>query len=131
MSFLLDTNACIALLKGTDADLAKRLRVSKPEQFKLCSPVKAELFYGARKSERVNDNLALLTKFFEPFESFTFDDSAAEQYGIVRAILSRSGNPIGSNDLLIASIALAHDLTLLTKNLREFVKVPGLRTESW
>lgn len=131
MSYLLDTNICIALLKGHDKILAKKLRNHSPSDFFLCSVVKAELLYGARYSKRVAENLALLERFFTQFQSMPFDDRAAEFYGTARAILAKAGTPIGANDLLIASIAQSNNLILLTKNRREFSLVPGLNVEDW
>lgn len=97
----------------------------------LCSVVKAELPHGARRSDGVAENLSQLTRFFEPFASLAFDDRAAEHYGLIRADLERAGNLIGPNDLLIAAIALAHDLTLVTANTGEFCRVAGLKVEDW
>lgn len=131
MSYLLDTNICIALLKGSEKAFIKKFQEAEPSSFYLCSVVKAELFYGAHKSERVNQNLELLEKFFAQFRSIDFNDEAAEFYGITRALLSKAGTPIGANDLLIASIAQVNRLTLITRNLREFSRVPGLRCEVW
>jgi tRNA(fMet)-specific endonuclease VapC len=131
MSYLFDTNICIALLKGEDLPLVERIKSQPPSLFMLCSVVKAELLYGARKSARVEANLSLFERFFTQFQSVPFDDKAAEFYGITRAILTQAGTPIGANDLLIASIAQTHDLTLLSRNHREFSRVPGLRIETW
>lgn len=128
---LLDSNVCIAFLNGTDANLRTRLTSENPEEVVLCSTVKAELLYGARNSAHVARNLARLTEFFAPFESLSFDDDAAEIYGLVRAQLRREGRPIGGNDLIIAATALAADVTLVTRNQEEFRRVPGLRVEVW
>lgn len=129
--YLLDTNICIALLKDKDSTLRSRLQKSNPEEFSLCSVVKAELLFGARHSQKIDANLRKLEDFFAPFVSFGFDDAAAQHYGIIRSLLAKIGQPIGSNDLLIASIALSNDATLITRNHREFVRVPGLRWEEW
>lgn len=131
VSYLLDTNICIALLTGKDKTLVSKVQSCTPDQFYLCSVVKAELLYGARYSQRVEENLSLLNTFFAQFMSFAFDDPASEFYGILRALLNKAGTPIGANDLFIASIAQAHDLTVLTRNRKEFSQVPGLRIESW
>lgn len=131
MSYLLDTNIAIALLKGQDGGLIKKIHSYKPQDFYLCSVVKAELFFGARNSQKINHNLTLLDQFFAQFESLPFDDSAAEHYGTLRALLSRLGTPIGAHDLEIASIAQSHDLTVLTRNRKEFIRVPNLRVETW
>lgn len=131
MRYLLDTNICIAIIHRPDLDLISRFSQFKPSDFALCSVVKGELIYGARKSPRVTENLQVLETFFAPFESLAFDDKAAEFYGINRMILAKSGTPIGTNDLFICSIALAHDLTVLTRNFSEFSRVPGLKVERW
>lgn len=129
--FLLDTNACIRLLNGTSPALSDRLRQVDPSEVCLCSVVKAELMYGARRSTRVAENSDLLRHFFLPFQSFAFDDPCADHCGRVRAELAARGTPIGPNDLLIAATALAHNLTLVTRNSREFSRVTGLRLEDW
>jgi len=131
VSFVLDTNVCIAFLKGEDAALRDRLLALDASDLFLCSVVKAELIYGARHSARVEANLAKLEAFFRPFESLPFDDRAAEIYGLVRSQLRRSGTPIGSNDLMIASIALAAEATLVSRNQAEFRRVVGLPLEEW
>jgi tRNA(fMet)-specific endonuclease VapC len=131
LSYLLDTNICVDLLRRRDKDLLARIRARDPRDLHLCSVVKAELLFGARKSERVEDNLTLLAAFFSQFASLPFDDRAAEFYGIARAALEAAGTPIGANDLLIASIGQAHDLTVVTRNRSEFARVPGLRWEEW
>ncbi len=129
--YLLDTNACIKLLNGTSPALASALHRHDPVEILLCAVVKAELLFGARRSARVTENLALLARFFEPFASLPFDDVCAEHYGTIRAELTRDGSPIGPNDLLIAATARAHDLALVTHNTREFSRVTGLRVVDW
>ncbi len=131
MKLLLDTNICIALLAGREADAVRRLRACAPRDVFLCSVVKAELYFGARNSLRVDENLSRLSVFFAAFESLTFDDAAAEEYGVIRCQLERLSTPIGANDLLIAAIAVRHDATLVTRNESEFRRVSGLRVDPW
>lgn len=131
MTWLLDTSACIPLINGVDARAAERLLGHSPGSFRLCSVVKAELHFGAHNSARVAENLQRVEAFCRAFESLPFDDAAAERYGVVRAQLQREGRLIGANDLMIASIALAGGLTLATRNLGEFTRVPGLDVERW
>jgi tRNA(fMet)-specific endonuclease VapC len=128
---LLDTNICIAYLNGTDPGVRDKLLALAPSEVCLCSVVKAELLFGARKSAKVKDNLEKLTAFFLPFDSLLFDDRAAEQYGVIRAQLERDGTPIGANDMLIASIAMAQDVELVTRNQEEFTRIAGLRVDTW
>ena len=131
MRYLLDTNACIALLKGSPAPVVERLRQQDPSSVVVCAVVKAELLYGARHSERVATNLDRLARFFAAFQSLPFDDLAAEHAGAIRAELAATGKPIGPNDLLIAAIGRSRDLTVVTANTREFRRVVGLRVEDW
>ena len=129
--FLLDTNVCIRILNGSSPPVAARLQATNPAEVRLSAVVKAELLYGARKSTRIDDNLRLLRRFFIPFVSLPFDDRCAEEAGLIRLDVERSGRPIGPNDLLIAASARAHDLVLVTHNRREFGRIPGLRVEDW
>ena len=133
MIHLPDTNAWIGYLRGRDAALVHRFQQANPGEIGLCSVVLAELFYGAYHgpSTARAHNLGLLAQLSRNFESLPFDDAAADQYGRLRAHLAGAGMLIGPNDLLIASIALAHNLILVTQNLREFIRVPGLLIEDW
>ena len=129
--YLLDTNACIAVLNGSSQLLIARLRSHNPGDILLCSIVKAELIYGAYHSSRAADNLRLLDRFFEPFISLPFDDACCDICGRIRSDLARSGTPIGPNDLLIAATTVANDLTLITANTKEFGRVAGLSIANW
>ncbi len=93
--------------------------------------MKAELLFGAFRSADPARSRSVFEDFFGHYESLPFDDNAAFQYGILRARLSAAGTPIGPNDLLIAAIALANNLTLVTHNTREFSLVPGPSLEDW
>lgn len=129
--YLLDTNACIRVLNGTSTKLVARLREREPAEIKLCPVVKAELVFGARRSSRIADNLRLLRRFFEPFQSLPFDDECAERYALIRSELERSGTPIGPSDMLIAATAVTHAAILVTHNVAEFSRVAGLVFEDW
>jgi tRNA(fMet)-specific endonuclease VapC len=99
----------------------------------LCSVVLAELYYGAMHSGATHQagNLALIAKLRQDFVSLPFDDQAAQEYGNIRQHLAALGTPIGPNDLMIATIALVHRMTLVTHNTFEFSRVPGLTLEDW
>jgi predicted nucleic acid-binding protein len=86
---LLDTNTCIALLNGTSAEVIDRFRRSAPASLVVCSVVRAELAFGARKSRRTAETLANVERFLAPLTSVPFDDRAADQYGVIRAELER------------------------------------------
>lgn len=131
MKYLLDTNTCIRYLNGRSVSIATRLHQLEEGEAVICSVVKAEMIFGALRSQRVERTLSEHQAFFHLFELLAFDDAAAGHYGRVRAKLSASGTPIGGNDLLIAAIALANGLTLVTHNTSEFQRVPNLQIEDW
>ena len=131
MIYLLDSNTCIGYLNGRAIGVLQRLQALPSEEVAVCSIVKAELFYGARRSNNPDRSIAQQQDFFNGFISLPFDDQSAVIYGQIRAQLAASGTPIGPNDLLIASIALANNLILVTHNTREFSRVEGLRLEDW
>lgn len=131
MTYLLDTNVCIDYLNGRVIRVREHMESLLPSEVVLCSVVKAELFYGAMKSANPPLTLVRQEPFISQFLSLPFDDAAAEKYGRLRAFLSKQGKPIGPNDLLIAAIALANNVTLVTHNTSEFGRVPGLQIEDW
>lgn len=131
MRYLLDTNTCIRVLTNRVPELVERWNRARPSEVRLCSVVKAELLFGAEKSARPDQVKQKLRVFFSRFKSMPFDDSAAAAYGKLRAVVERTGQRIGPNDLLIASIALSGGLTLVTHNVSEFGRVPGLLVEDW
>ena len=104
----------------------RRLMAAKPPDIKLCSVVKAELLYGASRSNNAVAARRKLELFFAPF-----DDRAAVEYGRLRGALAMAGTPIGANDLMIAAIGLSRQLTLVTHNTREFSRIAGLLIEDW
>jgi len=131
MKYLLDTNACIRYLTGRSQALRQRLDAAGEDEIALCSVVLAELCYGAAKSVSPGRVLEIQQRFVSRFRSLPFDDAAASIYGPIRADLERGGVPIGANDLLIAAIAVANGFALVTHNLGEFRRVPGLSVEDW
>jgi tRNA(fMet)-specific endonuclease VapC len=131
MTYLLDTNACIKYLNGRSENIRRNLESKQPQEMLVCSVVKAELFYGVQKSVKQKENMEKVHTFLDQFVSLSFDDKASEKYGEIRADLEKTGTPIGPNDLLIASIALANNVILVTHNTREFKRVKGLKIEDW
>ncbi len=131
MKYLLDTNTCIRHLNRRSIPIIRKLSSLSSDDIAVCSVVKAELFYGAAKSDTPEKTLATQQRFLNRFASPPFDDAAAEIYGVERARLAKLGTPIGPNDLLIAAIALANDLILVTHNTAEFGRVDGLKLEDW
>lgn len=131
MRWLLDTNAVSRYLADKDVALTQKIKSKTTREVCICSIVKAELLYGAWNSNRIVEKLAELKQVFEDLSSFDFDDAAAGEFGKLQAYLSQQGCRIGPNDTLIAAIALANDLTLVTHNTREFSRVPNLKIEDW
>ncbi len=134
MSYLLDTNSLVDhLRRGPGSKVTAQMLAAPPGSVYLCSVVLAELFYGARHGSGASQaaNLALIAGLRKRFASLPFDDRSAEEYGKVRAHLAALGTPIGPNDLMIAAIALANQMKLVTHNTAEFSRVPGLALEDW
>jgi tRNA(fMet)-specific endonuclease VapC len=129
MRYLLDANAVIALLNDATSGLAQRTRREKPEDMAISAIVAHELFYGAFKSRRATQNVALIDAL--QFAVLEFDREDARQAGEVRAFLAAKGTPIGPYDVLIAGQAMARNMILVTRNTGEFGRVPGLRIDDW
>jgi tRNA(fMet)-specific endonuclease VapC len=130
VKYLLDTNTCIGFFKNHPSITAK-IEETGFENLLLCTPVKAELWYGACKSRRILANQAILQAFFAQLQSLAFDDDSVEHYGEIRAFLAKMGTPIGANDLFIAAIARTYGVTLVTHNTKEFSRVPDILLEDW
>ncbi len=131
MQYLLDTNICIYIIKRKPPQVLKCFLDYVPGDIGISSITVAELTYGVEKSQRREQNSAALEQFLLPLEIADFDASAAQVYGGIRATPEKEGNPIGPLDLLIAAHALSLELTLVTNNEREFVRVPALAVENW
>lgn len=129
MRYLLDANAVIAALNEPAGLLSRRLHEVVPADVGVSAVVMHELYFGAFKSQRRDRNLALVDAL--RFEVLPFDTEDARNAGEIRASLAARGTPIGAYDLLIAGQARARGLTLITRNTREFERVPGLSTENW
>ena len=129
MRYLLDANAVISLLNDTTSKTAQRARREKVGDVAISAIVAHELFYGAFKSRRAIQNLALIDAL--QFEILEFDKEDARQAGEIRALLASKGTPIGPYDVLIAGQALARDMILVTRNTQEFGRVIGLQIEDW
>ena len=128
MKYLLGTNAVIAIL-NRNQDFIARLKQHLPSDFTVSSVVMFELYYEAGKSQKVTENLAKLDKLI--FEEITFDRLSAVMAGKIRANLSKQGTPIGPYDAMIAGQAVAHNLILITHNVKEFQRVADLKVEDW
>ena len=129
--YMLDTNIFIDFLRGRSPRILEMLQSSDTSLFKVPSIVKAELLLGANKSNQPVREQRRVEDLLLPFEIVPFDESAAYQYAKIRAELESAGETIGANDYLIAATALANSAILVTNNVNEFKRVPGLMVESW
>lgn len=130
MAYLLDTNAVIALMKSHVRVVASVRKAGRSELV-ICAPVEAELWFGASKSNRIDENRQHLKTLLDWLPSLLFTSEAARLSGEIRADLARKGTPIGPYDLQIAAIALANDCVLVTHNVGEFSRIAGLKLEDW
>ena len=128
---LLDTNICIYLMEGRSAPAAARLSDLPTGDIGVPAIAVAELRYAAVHSGRPETNLRRLNAFLAPLTLVPFDEQATHTYAGLKDTLVRAGTPIGPMDMLIAATALANDAILVTNNVREFSRVPGLRVENW
>jgi tRNA(fMet)-specific endonuclease VapC len=131
ISYLLDTNICIYIIKKRPEQVIERLRHTRISEVGVSSITLSELEYGAAKSSRPAQNKLAIIEFLAPFEILPYDDMAAQEYGKVRAYLEKQGTPIGSMDMLIAAHALSLNCILVTNNEREFRQIPTLKIENW
>lgn len=131
LRYLLDTNICIFIIKNKPAAVRERFAGLRTGEVGLSAVTEAELLHGVYKSVRVEHNLAAVLDFASQLVVLPFDSQVTETYGRIRAELERAGQPIGPLDFQIAATAVAHGLTLVTNNTREFARVPGLRLEDW
>jgi tRNA(fMet)-specific endonuclease VapC len=129
MRWLLDANAVIGLLRNRVSPLARRVRRENPADVAMSAIVAHELFYGAFKSVRSAQNLAVVDAL--QFPVIEFDREDARHAGQIRAFLSSGGLDIGPYHVLIAGQAVARDMILVTHNTGEFARVPGLQIEDW
>ena len=130
LKFLLDTNIVIYVIKrrpievmGVFNENAGRMAIS--------AITLSELFHGAEKSAKVAQNLAVVEEFASLLEVLPYTAKASQHYGAIRSALEKVGRTIGVNDLHIAAHARSEGLTLVTNNLGEFERVPGLMAENW
>lgn len=131
MPWLLDTNAVITLVTGRSEPLRRRVEASEPGMLSTSTIVAHELYFGAYRSRKIEFNLETLRLLFGDLVVLDLDREDARTAGEIRAALARQGTPIGPYDVLIAGQSRARGLTLVTNNLSEFQRVPGLALEDW
>lgn len=130
LKYMLDTNICIFTIKNRPEQVREAFK-RHSGQMSISTVTLMELIYGAEKSANPERNLADVEGFAARLEVLPYDTQAAAHSGQLRAELARMGKPIGPYDQMIAGHARAQGLILVTNNLREFERVPGLRVEDW
>ena len=130
LRYLLDTNLVIYVLKRRPIEVLETFNANA-ERMAISAITLAELMHGAEKSRHVEQNLATVENFCSRLEVLAYGAKAAQHYGSIRAALEKQGLPIGVNDLHIAAHARSEGLALVTNNLSEFARVPGLVVENW
>jgi len=130
VSYLFDTNAIIHLMELREP-LAARAKEIGPALIAVSTITLAELWFGASRSRRPGRSREEQDLALAPFRVLDFDATSADRYAAARARLADQGRPIGDRDLMIAAIALANRLTVVTSNVSEFERVEGLKVEDW
>lgn len=131
MKYMLDTNICIFMIKHKPESVMKKFMELQPSDVCISSITYAELVHRVEKSKAKEKNGIALAVMLSEIDILPFDSLAAQMYGTIKADLERKGMPIGPMDTLIAAHAKAVDVTLVTKNTREFCRVDDLRLEDW
>ena len=131
MTYMLDTNICIYVMKKKPENVLRRFREEMDGGICISSITLAELEYGMKHSSDPVKNEQALLRFLAPLSVLPFGAAAASEYGEMRAYLQSRGTPIGPLDMLIAAHARVEGMTLVTNNMREFERVPELDLENW
>jgi tRNA(fMet)-specific endonuclease VapC len=130
LAYMLDTNICIYVMKTYPPALKEKFN-ALAEQLCISSITLGELYYGAEKSMRRVENLTAIEQFAARLEVLPFGDKAAAHYGQLRAEMERAGTPCRPHDMQIGGHARSEGLILVTNNMREFSRMPGIRAENW
>jgi tRNA(fMet)-specific endonuclease VapC len=131
MNYLLDASICVLLIRQKSPQVLTRLTGHPITDIGISAMTVAELQYGVQKSSRPAQNEQALDQFLLPLTIISFDENDAVAYGQIRANLEAQGLPIGALDTLIAAQAVQYNLILVTNNVGEFARVPGLAIEDW
>lgn len=129
--YLLDTNICIYCIKNKPESVLKQLSLQRKHDIYISSITVAELEFGVEKSKYPERNRIALIEFLSIFKLLPFDDRDAQEYGKIKAELSRRENIIGPLDILIGSQAKSKRLVLITNNTKEFERIDELEIENW
>lgn len=129
--YLLDTNICIYIAKNQPIFVRERFERHSQQELAMSTVTLGELRFGAEKSQARERAMATIEQLAQMIQPCPLPMAAAEHYGSIRAALQKQGLPIGNNDLWLAAHARAEGWILVTNNVREFARVPGLQVENW
>lgn len=130
LKYMLDTNIIIYTIKNKPEKVRQAFKKHNG-QMSISAVTWGELVYGAEHSSQPEKNLHIIESMAARLEVLAFNQEAATHFGQLRAELRKSGTPIGPYDMMIAGHARAEGLILVTNNIREFERVPGLRLDNW
>ena len=128
---MLDTNICIYLIKNRPLEVREKFNQYEVGEIAISSISVSELYYGVEKSQHTEKNRQALALFLAPLNILDYNEKASISYGNIRSKLQSKGVVIGSLDMLIAAHAKSLDITLITNNTKEFIRVEGLKLENW
>ncbi len=131
MKYLLDTNTCIRFINGRAPQIREHMRQIEDSDIAISTITQAEMYAGSARSQTPQRSRAKQEAFFIRFQSLPFDEESADEFGRIRAHLESRGTPIDPYDMLISSIAVVNNLSLVTHNIREFERIPWLTLEDW
>lgn len=132
MKYLLDTNICIYIINEKPKKVLEKFERYPVHEFGMSSITHAELQYGVQKSKQKGQNQNALDEFLTPLTILPFHGrNVVVHYGKLRAALESKGRIIGPLDMLIAAHALSLNMTIISNNIKEFSRVPGLKCENW
>ena len=131
MRYMLDTNICIYIIKNKPESVVKELKRHDPKEICISAITYAELIHGVEKSMAVDKNRLALTLLLSNIEVLEFDINAANNYGKIRTYLEKQGTPIGPLDMMIAAHAQSLGYSIVTNNIKEFMRVPNLGVCNW
>ena len=131
MRYMLDTNICIYIIREKPIKVLKKLRTFDLADIVISAITHSELEYGVAKSNKQEENREALIKFLAALEILPYDDRAAADYGQIRNHLEKKGALVGAMDMLIGAHARSIPVILVTNNVKEFKRIPGLRVENW
>lgn len=130
MKYLLDTDTIIYFL-NKNSSVKTRIENEGLKNISISIITLFELYFGAYNSYRIKENIHTINKLRNVIHIFQINDSILKSFGKTKTFLRKAGELIGDFDLVIATTALAHDLTLITNNISHFQRIPSLKNENW